>query len=140
MVVWLFHFDETQGQTINKQGYIRTEFVLSILASKLRRKMEIVILNLLKNASNALRERHRDLLYRGVFCADCCHTLDNPDVQSNAFRLGDRLAVLLTQSDRDVRKPASRFRAMSAWSWIRFPAMSPWKAIPSFFRAMPLRW
>lgn len=90
--------------------------------------------------ANALRERHRDLLYRGVFCADCCHTLDNPDVQSNAFRLGDRLAVLLTQSDRDVRKPASRFRAMSAWSWIRFPAMSPWKAIPSFFRAMPLRW
>lgn len=25
--------------------------------------------------ANALRERHRDLLYRGVFCADCCHTL-----------------------------------------------------------------
>ena len=54
--------------------------------------------------ANALRERHRDLLYRGVFCADCCHTLDHPDVQSNAFRLGDWLAVLLTQSDRDVRK------------------------------------
>lgn len=57
--------------------------------------------------ANALRERHRrhrDLLYKGIFSTDCYHTVDNPAVQSNAFRLGDRLAVLLTQSDRDVRK------------------------------------
>lgn len=54
--------------------------------------------------ANALRERHRKILYRGTFSADCYHSLDNPGIQSNSFLLGDELAVLLTQSDRDVRK------------------------------------
>ena len=54
--------------------------------------------------ANALRERHRKILYQGTFCADCYHSLDNPGIQSNSFLLGDELAVLLTQSDRDVRK------------------------------------
>ncbi len=54
--------------------------------------------------ANALRERFGEILYRGTFSADRFHSLDNPGIQSNSFLLGDELAILLTQSDRDVRK------------------------------------
>ncbi len=50
--------------------------------------------------ANALREKFSEILYSGVFRG--CHdfSLDNPEIQANAFLLRDNLAVILTQSSR----------------------------------------
>ena len=47
-VIWLLYLDETKRQTIYKEGYIRTELFLTVLASKLCRTMESVILWMLE--------------------------------------------------------------------------------------------
>ena len=51
--------------------------------------------------ANALREKFGDLLYRGRFCGSEFHQTDNPECQTNGFRQGDRLAVIVTQSHRE---------------------------------------
>ena len=52
--------------------------------------------------ANALRERFGRLLYEGKFSAETFHTVSNAEVQTNSFLLGDELAVLLTQSSREL--------------------------------------
>lgn len=54
--------------------------------------------------ANAWRERFGRLLYEGKFRAETLHSVSNPEVQSNSFQLGDELAVLLTQSNRDLAR------------------------------------
>ncbi len=54
--------------------------------------------------ANALRNRFGSILYRGAFSADRFHSLSNPEIQTNSFLLGDELAVLVTQSNRDVQQ------------------------------------
>ena len=71
--------------------------------------------------ANAFRERSADLLYRGRFCACEFHSLSNPEIQTNAFLLGNELGILLTQSNRDVQKtevsvPGFRFVRMDSVS------------------------
>ena len=71
--------------------------------------------------ANAFRERSADLLYNGSFCADEFHKLSNPGIQTNAFRLGNELGILLTQSNRDIQKtevsvPGFRFVRMDSVS------------------------
>lgn len=52
--------------------------------------------------ANALRKRFGRLLFEGKFCAQTFHSVSNPEVQTNSFLLGDELAVLLTQSSREL--------------------------------------
>ncbi|WP_294483054.1 DUF6259 domain-containing protein [uncultured Victivallis sp.] len=52
--------------------------------------------------ANALRERFGRLLYEGKFSAETFHSVSNTEVQTNSFLLGDELAVLLTQSNREL--------------------------------------
>lgn len=54
--------------------------------------------------ANALRERFGRLLYDGTFRAETFHRVSNPEIQTNSFLLGDELAVLLTQSNRDLAR------------------------------------
>lgn len=54
--------------------------------------------------ANALRERFGRLLYDGTFRAETFHRVSNPEIQTNSFRLGDELAVLLTQSNRELAR------------------------------------
>ena len=46
MIVWLLYLYEAKRQTIDKQGDVWAEFILTILASELSRKMKNVGLNL----------------------------------------------------------------------------------------------
>lgn len=48
--------------------------------------------------ANALRMRFSDILFNGKFAAAEFHSIDNPFIQSNAFVLGGKLALILTQS------------------------------------------
>ena len=71
--------------------------------------------------ANAFRERSADLLYRGRFLRLRVPLLSNPEIQTNAFLLGNELGVLLTQSNRDVQKtevsvPGFRFVRMDSVS------------------------
>lgn len=54
--------------------------------------------------ANALRERFGRLLYDGTFRAETFHRVSNPEIQTNSFLLGDELAVLLTQSNRELAR------------------------------------
>lgn len=54
--------------------------------------------------ANALRERFGRLLYDGTFRAETFHRVSNPEIQTNSFLLGDELAVLLTQSSRELAR------------------------------------
>lgn len=54
--------------------------------------------------ANALRERFGRLLYEGTFRAETFHRVSNPEIQTNSFLLGDELAVLLTQSNRELAR------------------------------------
>lgn len=54
--------------------------------------------------ANALRERFGRLLYDGKFSAETFHSVSNPEIQTNSFLLGDELAVLLTQSSRELAR------------------------------------
>ena len=54
--------------------------------------------------ANALRERFGRLLYDGTFSAETFHRVSNPEIQTNSFLLGDELAVLLTQSNRELAR------------------------------------
>lgn len=54
--------------------------------------------------ANALRERFGRLLYDGTFRAETFHRVSNPEIQTNSFLLGDELAVLLTQSTRELAR------------------------------------
>lgn len=54
--------------------------------------------------ANALRERFGRLLYDGTFRAETFHRVSNPEIQTNSFRLDDELAVLLTQSNRELAR------------------------------------
>ncbi len=65
--------------------------------------------------ANAIRERHRAVLLEGEFCVANYHTVSDPGVQTNSFRSGNELAVLLTQSWKNecrvrVSAPGYRFR------------------------------
>lgn len=71
--------------------------------------------------ANALRERFGELLYRGVFSADRFHSLSNSCVQTNSFLLGDELAVMLTQSSRDVQETAV---SVPGFEFIRLDSVS----------------
>lgn len=50
--------------------------------------------------ANAFRERNREILYGGDFSASKYHRLSNSELQSNSFRLGNKLAVIITQSHK----------------------------------------
>ena len=52
--------------------------------------------------ANALREHFSEILFNGNFAGTQFHSIDNPFVQSNAFVLGDKLAVILTQSSPET--------------------------------------
>lgn len=54
--------------------------------------------------ANALRERFGRLLYDGTLRAETFHRVSNPEIQTNSFLLGDELAVLLTQSNRELAR------------------------------------
>ena len=54
--------------------------------------------------ANALRERFGRLLYDGTFRAETFHRVSSPEIQTNSFLLGDELAVLLTQSSRELAR------------------------------------
>lgn len=54
--------------------------------------------------ANALRERFGRLLYDGTFSTETFHRVSNPEIQTNSFLLGDELAVLLTQSNRELAR------------------------------------
>ena len=48
MIVGLLHFYKAKRQAVYKQGDLRTELILTILAGKLCREMEIVVLGMVK--------------------------------------------------------------------------------------------
>lgn len=50
--------------------------------------------------ANRLREKFADILYHGIFSHTKFHTVDQPAVQTNSFRLGDQLAVIVSQAGR----------------------------------------
>ena len=50
--------------------------------------------------ANAFRARHSALLFDGRFSANRFHSVDNPEVLTNSFLLGDDLAVLVMQSHK----------------------------------------
>lgn len=51
--------------------------------------------------ANALRERHKDILTNGIYRASHYHTIDGTGIQTNSFKLENRLAVIVTQSWKD---------------------------------------
>ncbi|OQA83695.1 MAG: hypothetical protein BWY31_02782 [Lentisphaerae bacterium ADurb.Bin242] len=52
--------------------------------------------------ANTLREKYKDVLFDGKFSGIQFHSVDHPQIQSNAFVLDDKLAVILAQNTKET--------------------------------------
>lgn len=52
--------------------------------------------------ANRLRDKYRDIILNGIYCDNDFYELDNPEIDASCFRNGDEMAILLTQSHRDL--------------------------------------
>lgn len=69
--------------------------------------------------ANALREKYRPLLLEGEFSASKHHSVSEQGMQTNSFRKGDFLAVILTQAWKDelrtkVNVPGYRLKELTS--------------------------